>query len=228
MLSLIAVRAAELEIPHVAVYGTAVIEAVPDEMHWMLSVSTQGAEVAAVAKTHDEKVAGVIAFLKDRSIDKDKIQTSQITLAENWVYRDGNRNKDGYIASTTVVFESGKLEQYRDLWIGLANLADVSVNSVGFDTSKRIEHQNKARLMAVRAAKDKAIALAEALGSRVDAPLAIEEDMPMNDVYQSRGAKMGAFAGIQDAARNPGDSSISAGTISIEARVKLIFRITPE
>lgn len=221
--------AGELDVPHVAVFGTAVIEVVPDEMHWTLFVKTQGPEIAAVAETHDHKVAGVIAFLKDRSIDEKTIQTSRITLSENWVYRDRDRVLDGYIASTTVVFESGKLDQYRDLWIGVANLKDVSVNSVAFDTSERIKHQNNSRLQAVRAAKEKAVALAEALDSKVGEPLVIDEVMaPSVDFSGQAGSANSrmAFAGAAIAA--PDASSISPGTISIQTRVNVKFRITPQ
>jgi len=221
--------AGELDVPHVSVFGTAVIEVVPDEMHWTLFVKTQGPEIASVAETHDRKVAGVIAFLKERSIDEKKIQTSRITLSENWVYKDRDRVLDGYIASTTVVFESNKLDQYRDLWIGVANLMDVSVNSVEFDTSERIKHQNNSRLQAVRAAKDKAIALAKALDSNVGKPLVIDEVMaPALDYSGQGGPANFRMAFTESAMAAPDASSISPGTISVRTRVNVKFQIIPE
>jgi len=229
LLCSISIRAGELDVPHVAVFGTAVIEVVPDEMHWTLSVKTQGPEIASVAETHDRKVAGVIVFLKDRGIDEKKIQTSRITLAENWVYKNRDRVLDGYIASTTVVFESNKLDQYRDLWIGVAKLKDVSVNAVEFDTSERIKHQNNSRLQAVRAAKEKAIALAEALASRIGKPLVIDEVMAPTVDYSGRaGLANNRMAFAESANVAPDASSISPGTISVRTRVNVKFQIIPE
>jgi uncharacterized protein YggE len=229
LLCSISIRAGDLDVPHVSVFGTAVIEVVPDEMHWTLFVKTQGPEIASVAETHDRKVAGVISFLKDRSIDEKKIQTSRITLAENWVYRANERVMDGYIASTTVVFESNKLEQYRDLWIGVANLKDVSVNSVEFDTSERIKHQNNSRIQAVRAAKDKAISLAEALDSNIGHPLVIDEVMAPTVDYSGRaGLANNRMAFAESSMAAPDASSISPGTISVQTRVNVKFEITPK
>lgn len=229
LLCSIPVRAGELDVPHVAVFGTAVIEVVPDEMHWTLIVKTQGPEIATVAETHDRKVAGVIAFLKDRSIDEKTIQTSRITLSENWVYKDRDRVLEGYIASTTVVFESNKLDQYRDLWIGVAKLTDVSVNSVAFDTSERIKHQNNSRLQAVHAAKEKAVALAGALDSKVGHPLVIDEVMaPTADYSGQAGMPKNRMAFAESAIAAPDASSISPGTISVRTRVNVKFQITPE
>lgn len=224
-----AIWAGELDVPHVSVFGTAVIEVVPDEMHWTLSVKTQGPEIASVAETHDRKVARVITFLKDRSIEEKEIQTSRITLAENWVYRDRNRILDGYIATTTVVFKSKNLNQYRDLWVGVANLKDVSVNSVAFDTSERIKHQNNSRLQAVRAAKEKAVALASALDSNVGKPLVIDEVMAPSVDYSGRsGLASNRMAFAESAKVAPDASSISPGTISVRTRVNVKFQITPQ
>ena len=167
--------AAEVQPPHISVYGTAVKEVPPDEMHWTLNVTTRGPDVAAVAEMHDRKVAGVIRFLKENSVDEDKIQTSRISLSENWVYRDRSREKDGYIGTTTVLFESDDLDKYRDFWMGLAELPDVSVNGVIFETSERIRHQNQTRIEALRLAREKAQAMALALDTSIGNPISIEE-----------------------------------------------------
>ena len=209
---------------HVAVTGTATVEVVPDEMNWTLNVTTRGQDVANVAGTHDEKVAGVITFLKDHGIAEKKIRTSRISLSENWTYQNRNRVMDGYIGSTTMTFESDELEKYRELWIGLANLKDVSVAGVGFDTSERIRHQNQQRLRAVGAAREKAEALAEALDVRLGPPISLTEDAAASEGYP-RPLMASNRVAFEGAARGPGDSSMSPGTITIRTRVQATFEL---
>lgn len=209
--------------PHVAVFGTATVEVVPDEMHWSLNVTTRGPEVAGVAAAHDRKVAGVITFLKDNSIEEEKIQTSRISLSESWTYRDRNRVKDGYVGSTTIMFESGDLDKYRDLWMGLAALTDINVNGVSFDTSERIKHQHATRARAVRDARQKATELAEALDAWIGEPLLISENLASMDGPHPVMAR--SAVAFEAAGAAPDGPSISPGTISITTHVAAKFRL---
>lgn len=213
---------ADKEVPHVQVSGTAILEVVPDEMHWSLRLRTMKRTVAETAEEHDRRVSKLLGFLKDNEIAEENTQTSRISISENWVYRSNNRVKEGYQASTTITFESDDLDDYRDLWIGLSKLDNVEVSSVTFDVADRIRHQNESRLKAVVAAKEKAVALAEALGSEVHEPIAIVEDL--GDGFQVEGM-MGNFASSSRTAADSG-SSVSPGTLSITTRVSVKFRIS--
>ncbi|MCS1416626.1 MAG: hypothetical protein M2R46_04377 [Verrucomicrobia subdivision 3 bacterium] len=218
-----ALRAAHFDIPHVSVYGTATTEVVPDLMRWQLSVRTNGKTVNEAAIKHDKAVTKVIGFLHDQEIDEKKIQTSQVQLAEDWDYRLGNRIKKGYYAVTTIAFESGTLEAYRPLWIGLSKLESISVNGISFDTSKRIEIQEMTRMQALKAAKRKAEALANTLDSDLGEPLMIEEEATRNEDIRSALNNVRSRRIMADADES-GDS-LSLGTIPIRMRVKVVFHL---
>ena len=168
--------ATEFSVPHITVYGKATIQVVPDEMTWWLEVSTKANSVEDTAETHDENVSSVLNFLKNKDVDSKKVQTSRIQLSENSVYRNNTWVREGFKANTSIRFESGHIHRYRELWIGLSKLSDVSVKNVTFGTSKRIDIQNESRLKAAKAAREKAIALANSLDSVINEPLQIEED----------------------------------------------------
>ena len=190
-------------------------------MHWSLGVETKGGDIAQVAAAHDQKVVSVLKFLKEQKIEDKNTQTSRIELSENWVNRDRERVKEGYIASAQIAFESANLEQYRELWMGLAKIPDVSVKGVGFDTSKRIDIQNEARLNAVKAAKEKAESLAKALGASIHEPLVIEENSATwPGMYNTRNT----FAAAPGQGAN--GTSLAPGTISVTSRVQVKFRIS--
>ncbi len=219
-------HAEDIKLPHVSVFGTAEIKVVPDEMTWSLVVETKGKDVGLVAQLHDQKVGVVLKFLKEQKIEEKEIQTSRIQLSENWVYRDRNRVKEGYAASTHITFKSSDLEKYRPLWLGVANLPDVSVKGVSFGASERIKYQNDSRVEAVKVAREKAGALAEALGSSIYEPLLIEENVASgsNPFSNSGGLRSNRIEmPVFNGANGP---SVAPGTISVKTSVQVKFRIS--
>jgi len=221
-----AAKAEEIKLPHVSVFGTAEIKVVPDEMLWSLVVETKGNDVGQVAELHDVKVGAVLEFLKNQKIEDKEVQTSRIQLAENWVYRDRNRVKEGYAASTQIAFKSSDLDKYRSLWLGIAKLPDVSVKGVTFATSERIKYQNRSRVEAVMVAREKAEALAKALESSIHEPLLIEEvpasgAMPFNNSNNLTSNRINV-----PLFNDPNGTSIAPGTISVSTSVQVKFRIS--
>lgn len=220
----VSLSAEHFETPHVSVYGTASTDVVPDIMHWRINVRTNGKTVEDVATLHDSNVADVLRFLQKEEIEKRKTQTSQLQLSEDLEYSGGKRIKKGYYASTAISFESNTMEDYRSLWIGLSRLKTVSINGVSFDTSKRIEIQEKTRFEAIKAARIKASNLADALGAKIAEPLMIEEEATGNNDTRSvlNNARMSRVAADSG---NSGPS-LSVGTIPIRMRIKTVFRLT--
>ena len=218
------VLAEHFEAPHVSVYGTATSDVVPDLMRWQLGVKSSAKTVSDVAVIHDKNVAAVIAFLQREEIEDKKIQTSQLQLAEDLEFRNGTRTKKGYYASTSITFESKTLESYRSLWMGLSKLATVTIGGVTFDTSKRIEYQDKTRILAIKAAREKAGQLARALAASIGAPLMIEEEANHQDDRRSALSNVVRMSRVA-ADSSGGGPSLSVGTIPIRMRVKAVFRL---
>jgi uncharacterized protein YggE len=212
---------AETDLPHITVYGTAEEMVVPDELNWSLSVKTVGASVEEVATNHLKDVSAVLGYLK-KSIPEKEIKTSHMQLNENWTYRDRSRLQEGYYAYTAISFKSTDFTKYLEYWKGLSKLSSLTINQVSFDISNRIEIQNKARLKAVGAAKEKAEALAKTLGVTLLEPLAVEE-IPTSAVV--RLSKNRAYADSPEPAVIS-ENSISPGTQRITSQVELTFRIS--
>ena len=216
------VRADDGDPPRVTVFGTATTEVAPDIMNWRLQVQNTAAEVTEVAKVNAESVKAVLAFLKKQELPEDSIQTSGMEFGENWVYKNRERVKEGFVASTDISFKLTDFDNYKDLWIGIPRLANVSLTGVSLDTSKRIEHRNATRKKALLAAREKAKALAETLGSSIGKPLYIEEVV---DTYRALGSNSN-FVMANDRGLD-GDASavesLAPGRIPITMRVKVSF-----
>lgn len=209
-------------IPHVTVFGTAEMEVPADEMHWSVTIKSNNDSITILAEQHDASVDAVVTFLKSKGILESNIKTSSIQMNEDWSYDGRTPVKNGYVANTTILFESAELSKYEEFWLGLSQLKNVSVNGVTFDTSKRIEYQNQSRIEAVKAAKEKADALVGALDSKVREPLQIEEQPLASDPFGS------PFSNVSMKAADGGSSSesITPGMIKISTRVQVMFRIT--
>jgi len=212
---------AETDLPHITVYGTAEELAVPDELNWSVSVKTVGTSVEEVATNHLKDVSAVLGYLKKSTPEKE-IKTSYMQLNENWAYRDQNRLQEGYYAYTAVSFKSTDFTKYLEYWKNLSKLSNLTINQVSFDISNRIEIQNRARLKAVGAAKEKAEALAKALGVSLLEPLAVEEI----STSTVRLSKNSVYDGASPAPAALSENSISPGTQRITSQVELTFRIS--
>lgn len=208
--------------PHVTVYGTATTEVVPDQMVWSLKIENRGQKLDAVAGEHPKIVQAVLTLLKDSKVDEKTIQTSRMEFGEHWEYKFQERVHNGYFAMTSVSFKITDFELYKKLWLGLAELPSVTVEPVTFDHTKRIAYQNETRQHAIQAAKEKAAALARAIGSEIGEPLFIEEET----VESFWGGNLAAnnLRTVNSEDQESGNG-LARGTIPIKTRVRASFRL---
>jgi len=151
----------------ISVHGTATVEAVPDQMRWRVSVRNVDAESARnAADAQNRSVSEVIAFLKRNGVEEREIQTSRLRLGEHWNHEGPQRVRAGYAATTDLVFTLADLTRHTDIWLGLADIAAVSISNVDLDHSERIRLQDEARDQAVLAARAKAAHLAARRAAR--------------------------------------------------------------
>ncbi|MBK8476381.1 MAG: SIMPL domain-containing protein [Opitutaceae bacterium] len=219
------VVAADADLPHVAVYGTATTQVQPDLLRWRLSVDRVGAEVAEVADAHAADVAAVLDFLKQQGIPAKEIQTAHMQLSEHREFRNQSWIKEGYEASTAVSFTSKDLGQYRTLWLGLSRLKGMSVKAAVWDSSRRIPVQNETREEALKAAKEKATNMAATLGMKLAEPLAIVEIPVQSDSSSTHGVYGNRLNVESRDDDDEGDSMVAPGSIEVRIRVYVTFRI---
>jgi uncharacterized protein YggE len=220
-------RANDLPFPRVSVYGTATTQITPDEMIWKLQVETRGPLLSAVAADHAKNVRKVIEFLRASEVATNSLQTSNMRFSDNWEFKSSERVRNGYVAATEVSFKTTHFDRYALLWLGLAELPDVSIQSVTYDHTKRIQFQNETRDKAIQAAREKAAASAKALGASLGDPVLLEEDqvgdgwLPLyNNISENRITAL-------NAARDENGDALALGRISIRIRVHAAFQLLP-
>ena len=212
---------AGFDIPHVVVFGTAKTEVAPDELHWNISLKTLGGTVAEVSSNHTDDVSSVLNYLKKSGLSGDDVKTSNMQLNENVVYRNNSRLKEGYFAFTSIRFKTTiESHSYLEYWKQLASFNNLTINSVVFALSNRIAIQDETRIIAAKNAKEKAVSLANALGSQVLEPLLIEE------IDSFSGSPRNAVHSMEVVGARDNAGSISPGLEIVRAKVKALFRIS--
>lgn len=210
------------DLPHVTVFGTATTEVVPDQTIWSLNVRNKASMLQDAAREHAAIVQQVLQLLKDQKVSEENTQTSQMQFGENREYRGNSWVREGYFASTDISCTLKDLAQYSPLWMGLSKIPNVSVRSVQYEHSHRIEYQNETCKKAVLAAKDKAHALAKTLGSAIAEPLAVEEDISMEESW---GRPAMFSVRVAEAESGMVGEHVAPGKIAIKAKIKVVFRL---
>lgn len=208
--------------PHITVSGTAVIEVTPDEMIWFLQVENRGPEIKALAKQHSAIVTDVLSFLREKSIAKKDVQTSMMQFGENWNYQNGRRIAAGYYASSNIRFKLTDFSKYQGLWEGLSAKPGAGVTNITYAFAGRSRVQAKARHQALRAARDKAAAMAETLDASIGTPLAIEE-ISGPDAPRPRTANIAMAEADFKAGGEAGGFAL--GQMEIRSRVRVSFSL---
>lgn len=159
----------------IQVTGNAEVRVMPDEVVLTLGVQTQDAELSACKERNDSAVKDTTQTLKEFNIPTLRIQCDFLDIRPT--YRDDYRLLDltGYTCrqSLVVVFDdTSKVDEI--LTTALKHGAS-TIHGVEFRTTKLREHRDHARSLAIKAAKEKAKALAGELNQSIGEPRSIVE-----------------------------------------------------
>ena len=203
--------------PHISVFGAATTEVEPDVINWRISVTTRAQGTEKVGTQHEQNVAAALQQLLEQNVEKKYLQTSQMTLNEEWEHRP-TRRRVGFIATTSISFKSSIApEVHRNLWNTLSSLRTVSINGVHFDISNREKVEQSTQVEALKNARAKAVLMAKVLNNRIGKVILIQEEgfpQPAPRAYARTMAMDTESA-----------TSISPGTITVTVRIKVVFEL---
>ncbi len=216
----------------ITVSGEAEIRVVPDEVILTLGVETWDKNLAEAKSQNDERVANVLAAVESFGVEPEHIQTDHVSIEPR--YEDNYEKEDliGYFVRKTVVVTLRDISQFEDLLTAVL-AEDVNyVHGIQFRTTELRQHRDQARALAIKAAQEKADALAGELGQDIGQPHSIREDQAgwfswYNSWWGYRwGGNMMSQNVIQESgsAASAGDT-IAPGQITVNARVTASFEL---
>lgn len=218
----------------ISVTGDAEVRVVPDEVILTLGVQTWDKNLDVAKRQNDEIVRGVLALAEEYGISPEHVQTDYVSIEPR--YRNGYYEPSdfiGYFVNKTIVVTLRDLDRFEDL---LASSLEAGVNyvhGIQFRTTELRKYRDEARALAIRAAREKAEAMAGELGQEVGEPRQITEEQSgwwsgYNSWWGSRWGSGMAQNVIQEMGTGgmPADGSLAPGQINVNARVSVTFEIT--
>ncbi len=173
---LASLAAAEDRLPPkvVRVVGTAEVKVVPDRAVIEIGVEKQDPNASVAKHAEDAAARRILATLRTNGIDEKDIQTTFLSLQPQSYTRKGVRISY-FVAAQTMTITVRDLAKLDTLLEALIKAGGNRIDSIGYETSDLRKYRDQARDEAVKAAREKAGALAKALGQDIGKAQSIEE-----------------------------------------------------
>jgi hypothetical protein len=223
--------------PQINVSGSAEVKVAPDEIRLSVGVETRDQNLDVARQQNDERIAHALAFLKDAGVKDKDVQTDFISVVPDYDYNSSHVKPVAYIVRKSIEIRVTAITNFESIVTGLLTNGVNYIHGIDFRTSQLRKYRDQARELAVKAAKEKADAMASALGVKRGKVSSIN----VNDWsggwggYQNRwGAQWGINGQFQNAVQNLGDiagspdnaaETFSVGEISVSATVNVSFLI---
>jgi len=226
-------RAQSSTIPTVDVQASAEVKVVPDEVFIVFGIETSDPKLAVAKTDNDNRVKKLLAITQQMAIDPKFVQTDFITI-EPW-FRDESENdvrirRTEYRVRKKIAVTLREVPKFEDLLSRALEAGVNYVHGVEFRTTELRKHRDRARLMAIQAAKEKAELLATPLGRRVDEAQRITEYgggwYSSYNWWGSQGygySNMQAQVSSQSGGSGYGEGTIALGQITVTATVTVSF-----
>ncbi|MGA2498315.1 MAG: SIMPL domain-containing protein [Tepidisphaeraceae bacterium] len=231
-LSPLLARAAEEQPRIVSTQGEAIVYVVPDEVILNFGVETVDKVLDTARAANDQACAKLLKAVKDVGIEEKHIQADHMNVSIRYSDRN-NLVVTGYEARRTYSVVLKDVKKFETLVDTVLKNGANRFDGYTFQTSELRKHRDKARAMAIQAAREKATDLAKALDCKVGHPRTISEG---GGSYAYWGGA-NRYANWNNMAQNSvqvmpgggeeGGDTMPLGQIAIRANVSVTFDLVP-
>jgi len=216
----------------ISVSGESEIRVVPDEVLLSLGVETFDKVLKSAKDLNDERIRKTIAAARSHGVLAEHIQTDYVGIEPRYPDHDVTRQLLGYVVRKSVVIRLKNIATFEDLLTSTLEAGVTHVHGIEFRTTELRKHRDQARVLALKAAHEKADLLARESGRRIGKALSIGE--ASYGYLSSYGSWWGSRFGspmTQNAVQNmgggfvAGDSTLAPGQIAIRVNVSASFEL---
>lgn len=175
------IAAGSLDVPTIVVNGKAEIAVEPDYALISVDFTKTDKSLQIAQKANDEGVAAMLQLARRFSIPDTDVSTNAISVAMKYTsVRDPNRRIfdedgdeigtrifDGYEVSRSVSIKLSDLMKFQALFEEILKINPTEIDKVTFQTTRLRELKDRARELAMVAARDKATAMTKAIGQTI-------------------------------------------------------------
>ncbi len=214
--------------PLITVTGQSEVRVAPDEVDFTLVVENLDKDLLAAKSKNDETVRQVLALVGQYGIEPKDVQTSYISVAPRYTEVDEYRRPLpkreflGYAVTKTILVRLKNISRFEPLFTDLLKAGVNNVRDVDFRTSQIRKHKDEARALAIRAAREKAVALTREIGQTIGRAYSISE---VPDTSYMPANTYANVANVGEGGSSEEESTIAPGMITVKARVLISFRL---
>ncbi|MBK8467308.1 MAG: SIMPL domain-containing protein [Chloracidobacterium sp.] len=229
--------------PTIEVSGSAEIFVQPDEVTISLDITKLNKDLQIAKKEADTALSQVIDLTKRFSVKAEDVKTRNISVEmKNKFIRDPkNRTYDedgeeigtkvflGYQVSTSVNVRMTDISRFQGFLDEVLRTGISEVNNVSFESSELRKYKDKARELAMKAAYEKASAMAGAINQTIGKAILIKEGK-FSSSFTIAGGALSSNTFVRDGIVSNRPTVVtkdlatfSPGTISISAEVSVVF-----
>lgn len=222
------------ERPLITVSGQAEVMVVPDEVLFRLEVENVNVDLGVAKMKTDEDVKKVFALTRSYKIAPQNVQTDYVRISERYTEALQNKPREfkGYAVTQIIIILLKDISRFDSFLADVVKAGISDVSDVNFRASQMRKYMDQARSLAIKAAREKAVALAREVDQRIGKAVNITEvGMTVSSAYSddSDHSNSNSTSNISSAeiGRNISDNqgTIAPGMISITARVKVSFEL---
>lgn len=215
----------------ITVSGEAEVKAMPDQVLVTLGLETRHKQLNEVKRINDQKMKDVLVAITALGIPSKDIQSDYLNLQPEYDYPSAGRVFVGYVQRNTILVTLRDVSKFDSLTSAVLTAGVEYIHGVDFRTTELRKYRDEARALAMKAATDKARALAATVGEKVGKPRSIQEGS--GGYWSSYGNWWGrSYQGMtQNVVQNAApespreDGPLAPGALSISASVTITFAL---
>lgn len=204
----------------VAVTGEAEVRVVPDEVVLTVGVETKDMVLDQAIKLNDERTRNIMKTIARYKIEPKFVQTSRMEIRKSYSTYN-KREFDGYMVRKSITVTVRKIEEFESILKSLLEAGANEIDGIRFRTTELRKHKDQARILAIRAAREKATMLAAELGQRIGKPKSIREEP--DSYYSAHLSHSNTIHSVEEGSLS-GDT-FALGQIVIKARISVEFEL---
>jgi uncharacterized protein YggE len=204
----------------IAVTGTAEIETTPDAFVVSVGIDTFAGDAAKAKEDNDAVMRALMEVPRQHGVDAKWVRTDGFSINPRF---ESYQRLVGFEAHKTLVVTLHDEKQVEPVLAELFRDGANRLDSVRFESTKILEERKQARVRAVTAAREKAEAMASALGQKVGRPLRVDEaTLPPSSPWSPAPLANTVF---DNETRSELREAMAAGKVRIPATVAITFEL---
>jgi uncharacterized protein YggE len=209
--------------PLITVTGEAEIRVVPDEVFFDVSVQTFHKDLKAAKAQTDERLKKLSELTQRYGVAAKDVQTDYVSVEPRYRGNNEARQLTGFLVRKDLVFTLRDVSKAEAMLSEVIETGVTRINDIDFRTSEMRKHRDQARANAIRAAREKAVALTAEIGQNIGKAYSIEESVasgsPASQNFMSNNTTISAGDG------EASSGTLAIGQIKVNARVVVRFEL---